>query len=174
MTELKIRKALETETEMLSDLAQRSFWETYRTESKLENKYLRKYISSAFSSEQIRSDLDNKNTIYFVAERKNKPIGYAKLIIGSSRKEVSGKRPVEISRIYFIRECWGSGFGKLLLDECVRYAKVNNCDVIWLSVWKYNDRAIGFYIKHGFQKVGEHIFDLASSPQIDDVMERVL
>ena len=81
---------------------------------------------------------------------------------------------MELARIYLEQSYWGRGLGGELFDECCRIAKSNNCDSVWLGVWKKNERAIGFYKKHRFEIVGTVEFDLASSIQQDHVMEFML
>ncbi len=43
---------------------------------------------------------------------------------------------------------------------------------IWLGVWEKNQNAIAFYEKMGFQKTGEHVFQMGDERQIDWVMTR--
>jgi diamine N-acetyltransferase len=39
-------------------------------------------------------------------------------------------------------------------------------------VWEFNERAIRFYEKHGFEKFGEHVFMLGNDPQIDWLLKK--
>jgi ribosomal protein S18 acetylase RimI-like enzyme len=88
------------------------------------------------------------------------------------REEIAANNPIEISRIYLRKKYWGKKLGEELLNKCFDEAEKQHCDVIWLSVWKYNERAIKFYGKFDFYIVGEHIFDLAGDSQIDFLMEK--
>jgi ribosomal protein S18 acetylase RimI-like enzyme len=92
----------------------------------------------------------------------------------NSRDKIIAEKPLEISRIYLRKTFWGKKLGSILLERCIAEAEKQNCDVIWLSVWQYNKRAIKFYEKFGFYQVGEHIFDLAGSPEIDFLMQKKL
>ena len=172
MKDLEIRYGTEKDADLLSSLGAKTFWEAYKTESRLENKYLKDYMASSFSLKQIADELSDPRICYLIAETESEAAGYAKLVRESSRPEVTGNIALEISRIYLGKEFWGSGVGSSLLERCIEEAQFNRCDVIWLSVWQYNDRAIAFYEKHGFSNVGSHLFDLASSPQTDYVMEK--
>lgn len=172
MQSIEFRYATPTDAAMLANLTANTFWDAYERDSNLERKYIRDYMSTAFSIEQITLELAEEKTIYLVAESNSEEIGYSKLLSGSSRPEISGNRNIEISRIYLIKEFWGKNFGAPLLNRCVDEARIKEFDIIWLSVWEHNLRAIRFYEKHGFSKVGKHMFDLASSPQTDFVMER--
>ena len=43
---------------------------------------------------------------------------------------------------------------------------------IWLGVWERNARAISFYERWVFEKVGDHVFRLGSDDQTDLIMAR--
>jgi ribosomal protein S18 acetylase RimI-like enzyme len=43
---------------------------------------------------------------------------------------------------------------------------------LWLGVWERNSRAVAFYLKSGFDVVGEQIFKVGEDPQRDLVMRR--
>lgn len=169
---MKIRNATKQDADLLARIGAETFWETYHTESHLEQTFIKNHIGATFTIETLASDLSNKNSRYLIAENEDETLGYVRFLFENSRDEISGEKPIEISRIYLRKKFWGKRLGSLLLERCFEEAGNYNCDVIWLSVWKYNDRAIKFYEKFGFEKVGEHIFDLAGSSQIDFLMER--
>lgn len=43
----------------------------------------------------------------------------------------------------------------------------------WLGVWERNDRAIRFYARHGYERCGEHVFQLGDDAQTDYIMQRL-
>ena len=47
-------------------------------------------------------------------------------------------------------KCRSSGIGSLLLEKCKDLAKEHGCYCIDLNVWKFNEDAINFYEKCGF------------------------
>lgn len=174
MNEISFRYARPKDAHVLSELQAHTFWETYHTSDQLELKYIRAHIDSTFNLEKTRADLAGERTIFLLAEIADEVIGYARLLPESPRTEVSGRKPLEISRIYLLKEFWGRRLGSILLKRCFSEAEKQLCDVIWLSVWQYNERAIAFYKKYGFRTVGSHIFDLASSEQTDLIMQKEL
>ena len=174
MDEVIVRRAFADEAEMLASLTRQTFWEAYGGESKLEDRHIKAYMDLAFSVGILRDELGRENTIYLVAETDGEPVGYAKLLVGSRRIEISSDKPIEISRIYLTKEYWGKNIGSLILGKCHGEAKSRKCDSLWLSVWEHNRKAIAFYEKHGFKVIGSHIFDLAGSEQTDLLMEKEL
>ncbi len=171
---MKIRYATNEDAELLAEIGGETFWDAYHTDDHLDAKNIKAHIAKTFIIEVIERELDNENIIYLVAQNGNVVVGYVRLLSNISRVEISGKKPLEISRIYLRKEFWGKKLGAILLKRCFEEAEKQNCDVIWLSVWQYNDRAIKFYEKFGFQIIGEHIFDLAGDSQIDYLMELVI
>ncbi|NNE99454.1 MAG: GNAT family N-acetyltransferase [Pyrinomonadaceae bacterium] len=167
-----IRFANIKDSEILAELAATTFWDTYHKNPNVNLKSIREYMASAFSVEKIEEELSDKNTIFLIAEKNETQFGYAKLILGSREKIISSKKPVEISRIYLRKEFLKRGFGSVLLEKCLDVAKANDGDSVWLSVWQFNQNAIRFYEKSGFEKIGTHTFHLASSRETDFIMEK--
>jgi ribosomal protein S18 acetylase RimI-like enzyme len=87
---------------------------------------------------------------------------------------VQADRPVELSRIYVAANWIGRGVGAAIMQRCIDEARASDSDVLWLGVWERNERAIKFYEKWGFTKVGEHVFVLGSDPQTDWLMARAI
>lgn len=171
---MDIRRASKKDAQTLADIGAETFWDTYHTDSHLEQIYIKNHINSTFTFEKINSELKQADYLYLIAENEDKKVGYARILISNSREEISNGFAVEISRIYLRRQFWGKNLGKPLLERCIEVAREAEARVVWLSVWKYNERAIKFYKKFGFEKVGEHIFDLAGSSQTDYLMELIL
>jgi ribosomal protein S18 acetylase RimI-like enzyme len=61
-----------------------------------------------------------------------------------------------------------------LMQACLDQARKAEHDVVYLGVWEHNPRAIAFYRKWGFEKVGEHVFLLGDDEQTDWLMLRPL
>ncbi|MFN3329871.1 MAG: GNAT family N-acetyltransferase, partial [Pyrinomonadaceae bacterium] len=135
---------------------------------------MKAYTEKAFAVETISEDLKNELVHYFIAELDGKPVGYAKVKQNSQIECVKAKKPIELCRLYLLEEYIGKGFGGKLMRHCLEFAIENGHDVMWLGVWEYNYRAQGFYKKFGFRRVGEHIFQLGSDPQIDWVLQKEL
>ncbi len=171
---MKIRYGKFEDAETLAKVGAETFWDAYHTDSHLEKQFIRNHIDKTFTREMIEKDFSDENIIYLIAENDTEVIGYARLLKGNSRKEISGESPFEISRIYLRKIFWGKGLGSKLLERCLDEAKENFCDVVWLSVWEYNHSAIKFYEWFGFHNVGSHIFDLAGSKQTDFLMQKNL
>jgi diamine N-acetyltransferase len=168
---MKIRTAKIEDATNLAQIGWQSFHEAFAGHPKNNPVDMKNYMDEAFSTETIRRDLSAADTIYFVAEVAEKIVGYAKLKTNSREDCISGKNPLELCRLYNLREFIGKGIGKALMLQCLEFAEGNGNDIFWLGVWEFNDNAQRFYAKFGFEKCGEHIFRLGSDPQTDWLMQ---
>lgn len=165
MNALKIVSVTEKDLNALSDICIQTFSETYRHLNTEAN--FKKYIQTNFSKAQLLKELKDKNSfIYFIKEQ-NKNIGYLKLNINEAQCENLGNNAIEIERIYTLKEHFGKGAGKMMIDFTIEKGKELNKEFVWLGVWENNTRALTFYEKHGFIKFDTHIFTLGNDEQKD-------
>jgi ribosomal protein S18 acetylase RimI-like enzyme len=169
---LKIRLANSKDAEILSRIAWKSFYDAFADHPKNAPDDMKNYMDEAFSVEAISAELKDEDVIYFVAELAGEMIGYAKLKQNSREPCVSGTNPLELCRLYSLNEYIGKGIGKSLMLKSLDFAKENGHDFMWLGVWEFNYKAQEFYKKFGFEKCGEHVFQLGSDPQTDWVFQK--
>jgi ribosomal protein S18 acetylase RimI-like enzyme len=87
---------------------------------------------------------------------------------------VEGPAPLELKRLYVARAWHGRGVAQALMDAALDAARARGARTLWLGVWERNPRAVAFYGKYGFTRVGEHTFLLGADPQTDWVLARPL
>jgi len=174
MRKLKIRYAGVGDIRELAALGRKTFRDTYYRNPNVKRSNMIAYMETSFSEAQISKEIADKDTVFLIAEADQASAGYAKLVTGRALKEVGGKSPMEISRIYLRKEFIGKGYGRRLLDTCIDEAERAGCDVVWLSVWQHNHHAIRFYERNGLCRAGTHFFDLAGSRETDLVMSKSL
>ena len=172
--EISIRQARPDDAKLLTDLSYTTFWDAFAHHPKNAPEDLNHYMRQAFNEEQIAAELDEKDSIFLIAELDGKPAGYAKLIVGTTETGITAERPVELNRLYSHQEFLGKGVGQDLMDACFERARRHEHDVMWLGVWEFNPRAQRFYEKNGFRVVGRHTFQLGSDPQTDLLMQKEL
>jgi len=160
------------DAKLLTDLSYTTFWDAFAHHPKNAPDDLNHYMRQAFNIEQITAEIEDPQSVFLIAEIDGEPAGYAKLLIDTIEPGITAERPIELNRLYSHQEYIGKGVGQNLMDECVRYAREQNHDVMWLGVWEYNPRAQRFYEKNGFRTVGRHTFVLGSDPQTDLLMQR--
>lgn len=170
--EIKIRFAETKDAEVLSKIGWQAFDEAFADHPENHPDDMRIYMDEAFSAATISADLREEKTVYLIAEVKAEAAGYAKIKFDSREDCILGEKVIELCRLYALDNFIGKGIGKSLMLEFFKIAEERNCDTAWLGVWEYNFRAQDFYKKFGFEKCGEHIFQLGKDPQIDWVMQK--
>ena len=169
---IRIRFAVEDDAELLADLSRQTFYETFAAQNSKEN--MEMHIRQYYTTEKIQSELRDPFSIFFLAYDDSRLAGYAKMNEHVKEESKDLDNPIEIERIYSIKEMIGKGVGKKLMQKCLDIAREKNKKEIWLGVWESNTRAIDFYLRRGFEKFGEHNFPVGNDPQKDWLMKKSL
>ncbi|HKC68213.1 MAG TPA: GNAT family N-acetyltransferase [Bacteroidia bacterium] len=164
-----IRVAKPEEAEALGKLAAKTFTETFEWYNTAEN--MREYNESHFNPAHILAEIEDENSIVYIALIDNSIIGYAKLKSSEAPPELGTSFHIEIERLYVSKQFHDKKVGLALMNKCIEIARQKNLNVIWLGVWEHNPRAINFYTRIGFQKFGTHIFQLGDDAQTDYLMK---
>lgn len=154
----------------LRELAVKTFRDSFGGVNTEEN--MKEYIDSALSEGKIESDLQNDAVVYYLAVEDGSERGYLKLNLPPAQMELQDERSVEIERIYLCKECQGKGYGKILINAAVEYAREQGKKYIWLGVWEHNEAAIRFYERAGFVRFSEHTFRLGDDVQTDYLLRK--
>jgi ribosomal protein S18 acetylase RimI-like enzyme len=169
---LQVRPATIDDAEHLSEAAARMFNDTFGPANTAED--MANYLATTFTTEKQRAELADPERATFILDANGTVAGYATLHRGVRSDGIIGEHPTEIQRIYVDRGYQGKGYAKSLMNACVAQAQRWKSDVLWLAVWEHNPRAIRFYEKSAFHKVGMQHFQLGSDLQHDHVMARNL
>ena len=152
----------------LRDLSISTFYETYATMNTAED--MENYLATSFDEAKFRRELSDSNTEFFFVYSGGELAGYMKLNEAPSQSDVNDSASLEIERIYVLSKYQGEGLGALLMDKAISAARERGKEYIWLGVWEKNEKALTFYKKHGFHKIGEHSFVIGSDVQTDYLM----
>lgn len=170
--DLVIRHASLDDAALLADLGARTFTETFAEINTPED--MAAYLAAAFTREQLETELRDPASTFFIAEVCGAAAGYAKVYEGAPESAIEGPKPIELVRLYVLREWLGRRAGAELMAACLDDARAKGYETIWLGVWEHNERAKAFYRKWDFREVGSHVFQLGSDAQTDILMERPL
>jgi ribosomal protein S18 acetylase RimI-like enzyme len=155
-----IAQADSSQAGLIAELARKTFIETYGDLSNPDN--LQLYVDSHFTPEQIASELANPAFRFYIAWINNTAVGFTKIRKDRQPKGITGKKCMEIERIYVLQEFQGFSIGKELMKLVKQIAKEEGDQVIWLQVWQQNEKAIQFYRKSGFVVYETHTFDFGN------------
>lgn len=167
-----LRRANPDDANLLAELGARTFEETFADENSSED--MAAYLAENFNLAQQTAELAEPGSMFLIAEVGGVAAGYGKLHAGEPAEGIEGAKPIELVRLYALREWLGRGVGAALMRACLDEARRGGYETIWLGVWERNARAQAFYRKWDFRAVGEHVFQLGSDPQRDILMQRAL
>ncbi|MGB0389276.1 MAG: GNAT family N-acetyltransferase [Ardenticatenaceae bacterium] len=178
MTTIQIRPATIHDAAPLSTLATTVFSDTYG--AMIPPDTLQKHLEEQLSPEALKADLTHLSSHYLVARDacvahdKETLIGFSKLSPSHLPSTLRSTRSIEIVKLYVANPYHGFGIGAKLMKRSLSKAKELGYESIWLCVWEKNERAIAFYRKWGFEKVGM-IEILVGDVVFDDfVLEKTL
>jgi ribosomal protein S18 acetylase RimI-like enzyme len=164
------RRAELIDAEQLATLAERTFRATFGHSNSREN--MDAHCANAYGEVIQASEIANPEIETFLCDDGAELVGYAQLRWGSAPPCVPGTKRAEIQRIYVDQRWHGKGIAQALMSQMLTAAMRGSADHIWLGVWENNLRAITFYRKYGFNKVGHHVFQLGDDSQHDWILCR--
>ncbi len=169
---LLIRQCTLEDIYVLRDFSYRTYFETFshmNTHSDMQA-----YLDEAFELERQRSELLNENSSFYFLYSDDVLAGYLKLNEAPAQTDIKDKQSLEIQRIYVSKEFQGKGLGGCLLNKAISTAVLQNKKYVWLGVWEKNEKALRFYKKNGFYRIGAHSFFMGNDEQTDYIMRKDL
>lgn len=166
------RLAAPSDATMLVAFAARTFRDAFGADNRPED--IESHVAGAFGIQRQSDELADGAVVTLLAECDSLPVAYAQLRIGSAPKGLDGQGTIELWRFYVDRAWHGHGLAQRLMAAVIEQSLARDARRLWLGVWERNSRAIGFYRKCGFEKLGEQEFVLGTDPQVDWVMVRTL
>jgi diamine N-acetyltransferase len=100
----------------------------------------RSYLDATFDVAKIERSLGKPENLYWLAQRNELPVGYAKLKYPSAPPGKPGRDAAQLQKIYVLRKFHGDGIGRALMAS-IRQAS-HLASLIWLAVLSQNERAI--------------------------------
>ncbi|HUB13809.1 MAG TPA: GNAT family N-acetyltransferase [Acetobacteraceae bacterium] len=134
---------------------------------------LRAYLDATFDVAKIERSLGKPPNQYWLAFQRGLPIGYAKLKHPVAPPHAPQQDAAQLQKIYVLREFLAQGIGHEPLAPAMHAASASTA-LRWLDVLRENDRAVGFYARHGFIPVGEDTYAIGTQRFLFHIMERHL
>ena len=174
---IRIRPATPVDAACLTHLAATTFRETFARDNTPED--MASYVAQAFTPGRQAAEIGDPDGAVLLAEHRSdggaaELLGYAHVVAGPPPGAVRGPAPVELKRLYVARAWQGQGVAHALMVAALDAARARGARTVWLGVWERNPRAIAFYRKYGFARVGEHTFVLGADAQTDWLLARTL
>lgn len=172
-----IKKITLSEVSLLRELAMQTYRETF-AESNSEA-LLQQYFKESLNIDELSAQLQNPHSeFYFIyASRNSEPVqlaGFLKLNISNAQTDINDPSALEVEKIYISKACLGKGLGKKMITFATQRAQLQSKKYLWLGVWESNFPAIAFYQKMGFEKFGEHPFNMGGDIQTDFLFKKMI
>ena len=165
-----IREARPKDAELLVELGKRAFREAFDTQTSPED--MAAYLDTSFSLDDIKTQLNNKDSLYLVVDLQTEPVGYAYLFPTQPHASIKDPMAIQLIRFYLLKKCYGLGVGNTLMQSCLAESRARGYGTVWLSSWELNGRANAFYKKWHFKIVGRQKFVVGSDVQNDLIFMR--
>jgi diamine N-acetyltransferase len=163
----QIRPGQAGDASRLAVLATQVWLHTYATDGITAD--IAQYVLSELTAERFSASLCEPDTHLLVAEHGECLVGFAALKFGVSCPSVAGP-VVELATLYVQEHFIGHGLGRALLQAAEARASECSKRPLWLTVNAKNDRALAFYARQGYAKVGTTYFELGEGRHENHVL----
>lgn len=170
--EYAIRECTMEDLPLLRNISYQTYDDTFREMNTVSSMIA--YLEQAFDIHKLRGELSNSNSLFYFLHKEDEAAGYLKLNEYKVQTDINDPNSLEVERIYILKKFQGQGLGSILLNKAVEIASLRDKHYIWLGVWEKNNRAISFYKKKGFYKMGTHSFFMGDEEQTDYIMRKDL
>jgi ribosomal protein S18 acetylase RimI-like enzyme len=167
-----IRRATAADTAALAAFGAKTFTDTFGAFHTPDDLAL--HLAEAFGIAQQTAELTDPAMVTLLAEHDGVLAGFTQVYAGEVPDCVTGPRPIEIKRFYIDSPFHGTGMAQQLIAAALEVARERVADTVWLGVWEHNARALAFYARQGFTRVGAHTFVVGTDPTTDLIYARVL
>jgi ribosomal protein S18 acetylase RimI-like enzyme len=172
MEDIQVKSASTADLQTVKHIGRETFYETFADSNTAQD--MGKYLEESFNDTRLTAELNNPDSLFFIAWADGNPVGYLKVNTGEAQTEPQDHSALEIERIYVKSSHHGKKVGQLLYEKALELAQQQSRSYVWLGVWEKNPRAIRFYEKNGFTAFDKHIFKMGDDEQVDIMMKKEL
>ncbi|MCK9688764.1 GNAT family N-acetyltransferase [Scleromatobacter humisilvae] len=142
----------------LGVLSTQVFLDTYATQGirpALANEVLQLHSVAAY--EALLAD---PGVTILVAECDGHLIGFSQVRDGAGDPQVPAAAASELRRLYVQERFTGRGVGRDLLRQAEKAAAARGAEMLWLTAWEGNARALLFYPRCGYEHLGVTVYTI--------------
>ncbi len=132
------------------------------------NAFFADYVLNEFTSLKTEALISDPTQFILVSENDDGIDGFIQVSSGN-KAPVDGCSETEISTFYVQPRHHGKGIGKRLLDAALEHCRDHSVESVWLTTNAENSPAIAFYLKQGFEHVGETHFCIEDEAYLNNV-----
>jgi len=165
-----VRPATASDVDLLTELGKQAFYEAFSEVTAPDD--MAAYIESTFTAAQIRNQIGDKRSLFFIAEEDSVPTGYAYSYPTIAPDCITDSAAIQLVRLYLRKQYYGRMVGDALMQSTIEKSRSCGYQSIWLSSWEVNHRANAFYKRWQFEIVGRQKFTVGSDIQNDFILSR--
>lgn len=169
---IEVREAEFSEVAAMREVAIQSYVDTFADVNTPEN--MSAFLNDAYNQQKLEEEFYEIGSVLYLACEGSRIAGFLRLRSNSEVEYKLGSNTIELQRLYIHKNFQNQKVGKMLMQKAIDYAIEKKFEWIWLGVWERNFNAQRFYNKWGFEKFGEHVFQMGDDPQIDWLLKRKL
>ena len=169
---LVLRRARPDDALCLGVLATQVFLDTYATEGIRPT--VAREVLGAFSTAAFEQALRDPAVVIELAEVAGHLVGFCHVNLGAAQELAPPGVQAELLRLYVQEPCTGQGLGGVLLAMAEQAAARAGAQVLWLTPWVHNHRALTFYAKHGYADCGPTWYRIEAEQHENRVLARHL
>lgn len=132
-----------------------------------------------YSDESLAKQMEEGH-LFYIANNKGTDIGFCSVSASKTEETTKEKHLLntpqapshKLNKLYILPQAQGTGAGSALLNKAIEVAKTEGSNSLFLQVNKHNN-AYDFYIKKGFVKEGDFIFEIGNGFVMDDYVMRL-
>jgi len=165
-----IRPATLADVPLLCRLGAATFRQTYTPISV--PREVDEYAETNFTADKVEGWFRKPCARTLIASLGDVPVGYAHVRSAKVPACVADRKAVELSRLYLLASAQGAGLGGALIAAAIAEAAALGGRTVWLGAYDRNVKALAFYARRGFVRVGTHDFEFAGQIYADPVFTR--
>ena len=167
---LAIRRATAQDAQVVSALAATTFTETFGALYPPDD--LAAFLREAYAVERQRTILSHPDYALWLLEDDGEAVGHIAAGPCGLPHPDAAPGDGEIKRLY-LRQGWqNGGHGARLMDAAMDWLLRDGARTLWVGVWSENHGAQRFYGRFGFGKVGEYLFPVGATRDLEFILRR--
>nr|WP_202922818.1 GNAT family N-acetyltransferase [Pseudoxanthomonas daejeonensis] len=167
---MTIRRATVGDAALLSDLAARTFTETFGHLYPAQD--LESFLRDAYAADKQAVILSHTDYAVWLLEDDGLAVGHAAAGPCGLPHADASPGDGELKRLYVLASHQNGGWGGQLFDTAERWLLRDGPRTLWVGVWSENFGAQRFYARHGFSQVGTYEFPVGQVRDLEFILRR--
>lgn len=167
-----VKRAAFSDVAAMREVAIQSYMDTFAEVNSPEN--MTAFLNEVYNQQKLEHEFHETGSALYLAWNDNRVAGFLRMRSSEEVAAELGSNTIELQRLYIHKDFQNQKVGRMLMQKAIDYALEGKFEWIWLGVWEHNFNAQRFYAKWGFEKFGEHIFQMGEDPQTDWLLKRKL